>query len=228
MEFYGPGMPYLKRGELPGKLIVVEGSDGVGRSTQIQPLRQWLEFNSFGIVETGWTRSPLVAGTIEAAKEGHTINVLTFNLLYATDLADRLEHEVIPALRAGFIVIADRYVFTALARARVRGANENWMRELFGFALKPDLVVYLKADVDTLMKRTLKSRGLDYWEAGLDQYPNLDPFESFRKYQARLLKEYDALAREFEFITIDARRSVEETQHELRDAVAVSLGIAHS
>src|SRR5512140_2819776 len=191
--FIGRGLPYLNVEGLVGRLIVVEGSDGVGRTTQIQLLRNWLEVEGFGTVESGWARSPLVKETIDLAKEGHTMNVLTLNLLYATDFADRLEHEVIPALRAGFIVLSDRYIYTAFARAIVRGADPQWVREIFGFALQPDVVVYLKADAKTLFKRALLSKGLDYWESGRDQNPGLDPYESFLRYQTRLLREFDRM-----------------------------------
>jgi dTMP kinase len=224
-EYFGPGMPYLQTGPMAGRLIVVEGSDGVGRSTQISLLREWLELEGFGVVETGWARSQLVAGTIQAAKEGHTMNVLTFSLLYATDLADRLEHEILPALKAGFIVLSDRYVYNAIARARVRKADDQWIRDLFGFAIKPNLVLYLKADVDTLLQRLLRSRGLDYWEAGLDQYPGLDPYEAFQKYQARLLREYNKLAQEFEFVIIDAHKEIETVRHSLRKHMVRLLNI---
>lgn len=224
IEFFGPGLPYVKIGDLPGRLIVIEGSDASGRSTHVALLRQWLELEGFGVVETGWVRSQLVHDTIETAKEGHTMNVLTFNLLYATDLADRLEHEILPALKAGFLVLSDRYIFTAIARARARDASKDaWVRGLFGFALKPDIVIYLKADVQTLLKRSLLSSGLDYWESGLDQNPNLDPYDSFIKYQTKLLKEYDKLAKEFKFEVVDALEEIETVQDNLRDIIAKHL-----
>jgi thymidylate kinase len=149
--WYGHGLPYLKIGSLPGHLIVVEGTDGVGRSTQIELLRPWLELQGHAVSNTGWTRSPLLSDTINEAKAGHELTVLTFSLLYAADFADRLEHQIIPALRAGFIVIADRYMYTAFARNMVMGADPAWTRELFGFALVPDLVLYLEIDVETLV-----------------------------------------------------------------------------
>src|SRR6476469_2572972 len=127
-RYYGHGIPYLPLDSYPGKLIAVEGTDGVGRSTQIQLLREWLEVNGYGVVETGWTRSPLMSPTIELAKSSNTLNKLTFVLLYACDFADRLEREIIPALKAGFIVLADRYIYTAIARAGVRGVDLTWMR----------------------------------------------------------------------------------------------------
>src|SRR5512138_1920402 len=206
--FIGRGLPYMNIDDLPGRLIVVEGSDAVGRTTQIKLLRDWLEVEGLGTVETGWTRSMLVKETIDLAKEGHTMNVLTLNLLYATDFADRLEHEIIPALRAGFIVISDRYIYTAFARAIVRGADPRWVRDLFGIALQPDLVLYLKADANTLFKRLFMARGLDYWESGRDQNPSLDPYDSFLRYQNKVLRELDRMSHEYNFVTINARRSI--------------------
>jgi thymidylate kinase len=139
-RYYGRGIPYLPVEGFPGKLIAIEGTDGVGRSTQIQLLREWLEIKGYGVVETGWTRSPLMQPTIELAKSSNTLNKLTFVLLYATDFADRLEKEIIPALKAGFVVLSDRYIFTALARAGVRGVDRQWLRNLYGFAIAPHLV----------------------------------------------------------------------------------------
>ncbi len=135
-HFYGFGLPYVETEDLSGKLIVVEGTDGVGRSTQIDDIKKWLEVKGFGVVTTGWTRSPLMGKAIDEAKSGHTLNVNTFSLLYAADFADRLEHEIIPALRSGFVVLADRYIYTAFARSAVRGANRQWIRKVFGFAIQ--------------------------------------------------------------------------------------------
>ncbi len=212
----GRALPYINSDELSGRLIVVEGSDGAGRSTQIRLLRGWLEYQGYGVIDTDWTSSALVSTTIGEAKEGHAMNVWTLNLLYATDFADRLEHEIIPALRAGFVVLSDRYIYTAIARAVVRGADPAWVRGLFGFALQPDVVLYLKADAETLVRRAILAEGLDYWESGLDQNPGMDPYESFIRYQRRLLREYGRLAREFGFITVNARPSVNTVQRQLR------------
>ena len=151
-RYYGHGLPYLPIEHYPGKIIAIEGTDGVGRSTQIQLLREWLEVQGYGVVETGWTRSALMQPTIELAKSSNTLNKLTFVLLYATDFADRLEKEIIPALKAGFVVLSDRYIFSALARAGVRGVDRPWLRSLYGFAIAPHLVFYLKLDVDTLIR----------------------------------------------------------------------------
>src|SRR5215210_9429602 len=191
-RYYGQGIPYLPLNGYPGKLIAVEGTDGVGRSTQIHLLREWLEIKGYGVVETGWTRSELMQPTIELAKASNTLNKLTFVLLYATDFADRLEKEIIPALKAGFVVLSDRYIFTALARAGVRGVDRLWLRNLYGFAIAPHQVFYLKVDVDTLTQRVLESRGMDYWESGMDMKNADDIYDSFRTYQSKMLREYTA------------------------------------
>ena len=221
--YYGQGIPYLPIEGYPGKLIAIEGTDGVGRSTQIQLLREWLEVKGYGVVETGWTRSPLMQPTIELAKSSNTLNKLTFVLLYATDFADRLEKEIIPALKAGFIVLSDRYIFTALARAGVRGVDRQWLRDLYGFAIAPHMVFYLKIDVDKLIGRVLESRGKDFWESGMDLKTGDDIYESFRTYQQRLLREYTSMADEFSFRVLDARRRVDRIQDELRKQVGVFL-----
>lgn len=218
--FYGNGLPYVKVGPLKGSLIVIEGTDGVGRSTQIAALTRWLEVHGYGVVDTGWTRSPLLAETINEAKAGHELNVRTFSLLYAADFADRLENQIIPALRSGFIVVADRYMYTAFARNAVMGADREWTRKLFGFALVPDLVLYLKIDVRHLIPRVLESKGMDYWESGMHLKLGSDIFDSFRRYQARILREYDHMAEEFSFVTVDARRPIDKIQGELRAHIA--------
>jgi dTMP kinase len=222
-RYYGRGIPYLPIHTYPGKLIAIEGTDGVGRSTQIQLLREWLEVRGYGVVETGWTRSPLMQPTIEVAKSSNTLNKLTFVLLYATDFADRLEKEIIPALKAGFIVLSDRYIFTALARAGVRGVDRQWLRNVYGFAIAPHLVFYLNVDVKTLIARVLESRGMDFWESGMDLKGGDDIYDSFRAYQSKLLREYQSMADEFNFRVVDARRPVERIQDELRRQVAAFL-----
>jgi dTMP kinase len=222
-RFFGHGLPYTDTRNLHGTLLTIEGTDGVGRSTQVRLLKEWLEVQGYGVIETGWTRSELMSETIGAAKAGHNLNRLTFTLLYATDFADRLEKIVIPALRSGFVVLADRYVFTAFARSIVRGADPVWIRSVFGFALVPDATLYLNIDVDTLIPRVLRSREIDYWEAGMDMHLGTDLFESFRRYQWRLIREYNKMAREFGFITIDASLSVEEIQARMRRKVRALL-----
>ena len=222
-QYYSYAVPYLPLDSYPGKLIAIEGTDGVGRSTQIALLREWLEVQGYGVVETGWTRSELMAPTIDLAKSSNTLNKLTFVLLYATDFADRLEKEIIPALKAGFIVLSDRYIFTALARGGVRGVDRQWIRNLFGFAIAPHLVFYLRIDEKTLIRRVLQARGMDYWESGMDMKLGDDIYESFRAYQRALLKEYASMADEFTFRVLDARRKVDVIQDELRRQIAAFL-----
>ncbi|HKT78833.1 MAG TPA: dTMP kinase [Vicinamibacterales bacterium] len=222
-HYYGRGIPYLPLDEYPGKLIAIEGTDGVGRTTQIQLLREWLEVKGYGVVETGWTRSQLMQPTIEIAKASNTLNKLTFVLLYATDFADRLEKEIIPALKAGFIVLSDRYIFTALARAGVRGIDRAWLRSLYGYAIAPHLVFYLNTDIKTLIGRVLASRGMDFWESGMDLKHGDDIYDSFRTYQNKLLREYSSMSEEFHFRTVDARRSISHIQQELRRQVGAFL-----
>src|SRR5689334_4157362 len=222
-QYYGHGLPYVQLNDYPGKIIAIEGTDGVGRSTQIRLLREWLEVQGYAVLETGWTRSQLMQPTIDLAKSSNTLNKLTFVLLYATDFADRLEKEIIPALKAGFIVLSDRYIYTALARAGVRGVDRQWVRNLFGFALAPHLVFYLRIDEKTLIRRVLQARGMDYWESGMDLKLGDDIYESFRAYQRVLLKEYASMADEFGFRVLDARRKVDVIQDELRRQIAAFL-----
>src|SRR5260370_17643306 len=160
--WYGLCLPYVAKKRLPGHLIAIEGTDGIGRSTQIELLRPWLELEGYAVSNTGWTRSPLLHETINEAKEGHQLTVTTFSLLYAADFADRLEHEILPALQAGFIVIADRYMYTAFARNTVMGADPASTRDLFALALVPDLVLYLDVDVDTPVPTTAHATATAY------------------------------------------------------------------
>ena len=221
-RFYGAGLAKLELGsELPGNLIVVEGADGVGRSTHIGLLQGWLEGHGFAVSSTGLVRSALTRRGIQSAKEGHSFDRTTMSLFYATDLADRVEHEILPALRSGFVVLADRYVFTTMARGAVRGLDRDWLAKLYGFALVPRRVFFLRLDPDELIRRTLRRGGeLDYWESGRDIGLAPDLYTSFRKYQTLILEEFDRMAGMYDFTTIDASRTVEEVQAELRQEVA--------
>jgi len=221
-RFYGAGLAKLDVGtELPGNLIVVEGADGVGRSTHIELLQGWLEGQGFAVASTGLVRSALTRRGIESAKEGHSFDRTTMSLFYATDLADRLEHEIVPALRSGFVVLADRYVYTTMARGSARGLDREWLARLYGFALVPRRVFFLRLDPDELIRRTLRRGGeLDYWESGRDIGLAPDLYTSFRKYQSLILQEFDRMAELYGFTTIDASRTVEEVQAELRREVA--------
>ncbi len=215
-RYFGDGLPYVKPSDLKGKLIVIEGTDGVGRSTHIDQLQEWLEIQGYGVITTGWTRSSLVSKTIEAAKQGNILDRWSFSLLYATDFADRLEHQIIPALRSGFIVLADRYIYTAFARDTVRSGDRTWIRDVLGFAIVPDLVCYLRIDVDTLALRVIESNGMNFWESGMDLRLGADLYDSFKKYQSLLIEEFDKMAEEFSFEVVDARKPPEEIQEALR------------
>jgi dTMP kinase len=223
-RFYGAGLPKCDVANLPGHLVVIEGADGVGRSTHIELLQGWLEGHGFAVSTTGLVRSALTAKGIESAKEGHNFDRTTMALFYATDLADRIENEIIPALRSGFVVLADRYVFTTMARGAVRGLERDWLANLYGFALVPERVFYLRLDPDELIRRTLRrGSSLDYWESGRDIGLAPDLYTSFRMYQSLLLKEFDRMAEPYAFSTVDAARSVEEVQAELRRELASML-----
>ena len=215
-RFFGDGLKYLDPSELKGKLIAIEGTDGVGRSTHIEMLQEWLEVQGYGVMTTGWTRSNLMSKTIELAKAGNIVDRWSLSLLYATDFADRLEHQIIPALRSGFVVLTDRYIYTAFARDFVRSADRQWIRDVFGFALIPDLVCYLRIDVETLALRVIETTGMNYWESGMDLRLGGDLYDSFKKYQSLLIEEFDKMAIEFRFNVVDARKSPEEIQDELR------------
>ncbi|MFN2183795.1 MAG: dTMP kinase [Anaerolineae bacterium] len=211
IQFYGEGLPGFKRTKpLPGRLIVLEGTDGVGRSTQIALLREWVESKGYAVQSTGLKRSALAGAGIKEAMRGHTLGLLTANLFYATDMVDRLEKIILPALRAGFVVLTDRYIYSIVARALVRGVDPTWIRNIFGFALVPDAVFYLHADLPHLIPRVLNARGFDYWESGMDFLPNRDYYEAFVEYQSRLLAQFEALVEEFDFQRIDATRSIRE------------------
>ncbi len=215
-RYFGDGLTYLNPSDLKGKLIAIEGTDGVGRSTHIEMLQEWLEVQGYGVMTTGWTRSNLMSKTIEAAKAGNILDRWSLSLLYATDFADRLEHQIIPALRSGFVVLADRYIYTAFARDYVRSGDRKWIRDVFGFALIPDLVCYLRIDVETLALRVIETTGMNYWESGMDLRLGADLYDSFKKYQSLLIEEFDKMAEEFQFDVVDARKSPEDIQTELR------------
>jgi dTMP kinase len=216
INFYGYGLPGVEHKVLPGKLIVLEGTDGVGRSTQVALLKEWLESEGYAVSATGLKRGKLAGKGIQQAMEGHTVGDTTMNLFYATDMVDRLERDIIPALRAGFVVLTDRYIYSVIARALVRGADPVWIRNVFGFALVPDIVFYLHADLVHLVPRVLNARGFDYWESGVDFLQGRDYYDSFVEYQTRLLAQFDAIAGEFNFVRIDANRSIREVFQSLQ------------
>ena len=218
MKFYGKPLPNVEIEPYSGKLIVIEGTDGVGRSTHVALLRTWLEAMGHAVLDTGMTRSVLAGRGIKNARAGHTLGRLTMQLYYATDFADRLENQMLPALHAGFIVLTDRYIYSAIARAVVRGADPEWMRAIYGIGLVPDAVFYLRlASVEELAARVLASgRGFDYWESGMDLGLGNDYYDSFIAYQKLLLKEFDRMSGEYGFQVIDASRSIKRVENDLK------------
>jgi dTMP kinase len=214
-ESYGQGVPGLELGDLSGWLIVVEGPDGVGRTTHVNRLRKHLEQLGYAVAETGLTRSDLASRGIRRAKQGNTLGANAFNLFYATDFADRLEQQIVPALRAGFVMITDRYIYSLIARAIVRGADPDWIKQVYSFALLPDAVFYLHIEAQQLVPRVLAEGPFDYWESGMDMPMGEDLYDSFVNYQGSIIRELDGLAREYGFHTLDATRDVDDIADEL-------------
>jgi dTMP kinase len=206
--FYGYGLPGIDAGRLQGRLIVVEGADGSGRSTQIQMLRDALERAGQATVDVGLKRSQLVGQELDDAMQGNILSPRTLTLFYATDFADQLENRIVPALRAGFVVLADRYIYTLMARALVRGAEHDWLQEVYGIALIPDAVFYLAVSPKLLAERNFRKNAvLDYWEAGMDIRRSGDMYDNFVRYQRRIQKEFREMESDYEFETINGNRA---------------------
>ena len=223
VRFYGHTPPGAGDEETPGRLIVVEGTDGVGRSTQIAMLREWLEAEGYAVLVTGFRRSELAATGIDRAMRGNTLDPLTLNLFYATDFWDRLEKNIVPALRSGMVALVDRYIFSIIARARVRGVSPRWLNDVFEFAVVPDVVLYLDVDVEHLVPRVLSVRQLDHWESGEDFLRGPDLYENFIRYQSALIDEFRELAKEHQFVTVDGRGSVGDVFQALQTEVRKAL-----
>lgn len=224
LSFYRTALPGVEVSELQGKLIVIEGPDAVGRSSQVQRLRPWLEELGHAVLDTGMARSALAGKGIRQAKEGNTLGPLTMTLFYLTDFADRLENEIIPALRAGFVVLTDRYIFSIMARAIARGEDRAWIERTAGFALVPHLVLYLRAEVKDLISRVVVGKGaFDFWESGMDSHFGRDMYDSFVRYQTRLIRVFDGLARPYSFDVIDASRSADEVFEALKSSISRTL-----
>ncbi len=223
MSFYGHIPPGMGNEPIPGRLIVVEGTDGVGRSTQIAMLREWLEAEGFAVLVTGFRRSELAASGIDRAMRGNTLDALTLNLFYATDFWDRLEKSIVPALRTGMVALVDRYIFSIIARARVRGVPVGWLNDVFEFAVVPDRVLFLDVDVEHLLPRVLSVRQLDHWESGEDFLRGPDLYDNFMRYQGALIEEFRNLADQHNFVTVDARGSVGEVFQTLQREVKEAL-----
>jgi dTMP kinase len=208
-----------------GKLIVVEGIDGSGKSTQIALLSQWLRAEGYAVAFSEWNSSPIVHETTRRGKKKEMFTPTTFSLIHATDFADRTERYILPLVKAGAIVCADRYAYTAFARDVARGVGRQWVRNLYRFAIRPNVSFYFRVPLDVALGRILGGRdAIKYYEAGLDLGLSRDVEESFRIFQGRILDEYEAMAQEVGFQVIDATQSIEDQQRQMRAVVLRSLG----
>ena len=215
---------YREQHQYPGRLIIVEGIDGSGKSTQLQLLQRWLISQGHTVFFTAWNSSKLVKETTKLGKKNRTLTPLTFSLLHATDFADRLFYHIMPPLKAGMIVLADRFFYTAFARDVARGCERDWVRKLYAFSIKPDLAFYFKVPVDVSIGRILSGRAkIKYYEAGMDLNMSQDPVESFTKFQTRVLDEYDRVVEEHGLRVIDATAEIDEQQELVRDVVTRML-----
>ena len=225
-RFYGIPLPGVPVEELTGKLIVIEGCDGSGRSTQIALLTEWLESAGFAVQTMGLRRSNLMARNIEDILERNSVTRLTLSLIYATDLFDQIEHQMIPALRSGFVVLADRYIYSLMARAAVRGVARGYLDGIYQPAVRPDLTFYLNVSPDNAFQREIeKSDVISYWEAGRDMSLSNDLYESFVIYQTRVRAEFDRMAQRHGFIDVDGNARIQDVNRKLRQSIARKLGI---
>jgi dTMP kinase len=216
-KWYGHGIPGVELQRLGGKLFVVEGADGSGRSTQIARLVEYLEKGGHATVQVGLKHSTLVSEELEQAQQGNILSRITLSLFYATDFADQLENVILPALKAGFIVLADRYIYTLMARDMVRGMDEGWLKNVYGLALVPDAVFYLQTSPENLIQRTFrKTPTLDFWESGMDLGLSRDMFDSFLQYQSLMAAQFQRLQTSYGFRMIDANRPIDDIFEELR------------
>ena len=216
-RFYGHGIPGVDPNKLRGKLIVVEGCDGSGRSTQIQKLVEWLESSGHATTQMGLKRSTLVSEELNLAQNGNTLSHTTMSLFYATDFADQLENVIFPGLKAGRMVLADRYIYTLMARDLVRGSDLDWLQNLYGVALIPDAVFYLDVSPEERLQRNFaKDFALDYWESGMDLGLSREMFDSFLKYQALVEREFRRLHKIYGFTIVDGNRSADDINADLR------------
>lgn len=216
-RFYGHGIPGVDLEKLTGKLVVMEGADGSGRSTQIARLVEWLERGGHATVQVGLKRSTLVSEELEKAQQGNVLSRLTLSLFYATDFADQLENIILPALKAGFIVLADRYIYTLMIRDMVRGMDESWLKNLYGIALVPDVVFYLNVSPQELVLRNFeKNKALDYWESGMDLGLSRDMFDSFLQYQGRVIEQFKRIQATYGFTIVNADRRPDQINAEMQ------------
>ena len=211
---------FLKEYGIPGKLIVVEGIDGSGKSTQLRLLEKWLQFNKFEVFRTEWNSSNLVKSITSKGKKKANLTPTTFSLLHATDFADRFERNILPLLRAGYFVLADRYIYTAYARDVTRGCNPKWVRKIYDFALKPDLAFYFRVPIDISMDRILSGRPkLKYYEAGMDLNLSNNIYESYRIFQSKIIDQYESMVKREGFTVIDATHAIKEQQKIMRQKI---------
>jgi len=226
LTFYSDPLPGIDPNDLQGKLIAIEGPDSVGRTTQVERIRNWLEASGHAVVDTGLARSALTKDGIQRAKTGHTLGPLTMGLFYMSDFADRLEHVIIPALRAGFVVITDRYFYSVVARAVARNLDSEWLERVGGCSLVPHTVLYMRPTVEEIVARTVRGRKyFEYWESGMDVPYGSNRFRSFVRYQAKLIEVLDGFADKYGFTTVDATRSPDEIFAELRRHISVVVGL---
>lgn len=215
----------MKEYGIPGKLIVVEGIDGSGKSTQIRLLEKWLQFYGMDVFLTEWNSSAMVKSITSKAKKKTNLTPTTFSLLHATDFADRFERNIMPLLRSGYFVLADRYIYTAYSRDVTRGCNPAWVRKLYDFALKPDIAFYFRVPIDVSMERILSNRPkLKYYEAGMDLGLSRDVYESYRLFQSRIIHQYELMKKRENFVVIDATLGIQEQQRTMRRMVIDKLG----
>jgi dTMP kinase len=211
-------------GEIPGRLFVVEGIDGSGKSTQLSLLHKWLESKGYGVVFSQWNSSPLVKDTTKLGKKKKMLTPATFSLIHATDFADRTERSILPLLKAGAVVLCDRYIYTAFARDVARGMDREWVRELYGFAVRPTIAFYFRVPLETAIGRLVGARdGFKFYEAGLDIGLSDDPTESFRLFQGRIIDEYEKMIPEFGLTVVDATLPVEIQQAQVRQIARTHL-----
>ena len=219
-----PTMKMYGKHRFPGKLFIVEGIDGSGKSTQVALLQKWLESEGYVTFFSEWNSSPLVREVTRRGKKKRMLTPMTFSLIHATDFADRTEHHIIPPLKSGALVLADRYIYTAFARDTARGVDPAWVRSMYQFAVKPTIGFYFKISLDEAMKRILGGRdAIKYYEAGMDLKISDDIEESFRIFQGRIIDEYEKMVQEFGLVVIDASRSIEEQQQQMRQIVTDAL-----
>ncbi|MGH9435036.1 MAG: dTMP kinase [Terriglobia bacterium] len=208
----------------PGKLFIVEGIDGSGKSTQLNLLHQWLQNEGYGVVFSEWNSSPLVRGVTKRGKKRQMLSPSTFSLIHATDFADRIEHNIVPLLKAGAVVLCDRYIYTAFARDVARGMDAKWVRELYSFAVKPTVAFYFRIPLEVSIKRLHTGRkGFKFYEAGLDLNLSDEPDESFKLFQGRIIEEYEKMIAEFDLAVLDATLPIEEQQTQMRLTVKARL-----